>query len=133
VCEYILAQFLIYGIKKENIQIKSDSLAIIKNQVHVVIDSFPAGSPTATRDLIHMGVPVLSLQGTTPYSRFSASFLHGLNLDFLIFNSEDELFKACKDLITIRDKFLKIKVKDRFAESNLALKNNLIEFVGNLI
>jgi len=131
--QFIYSKFISAGIKPENIIIKSSPLASIISEVHAVIDSFPACSPTTTRDLIHMGVPVFTIQNSDPYSRFSASFLHGLGLDYLIYKGVDELLNDMNEVLNIRSRFLNEKITEKFKNAETSIIKNLSQEMNFLI
>jgi len=59
-------------------------------QVNIALDTFPYHGTTTTRDALWMGVPVVTLAGSTHVSRVGVSLLTNVGLPELIANSQSE-------------------------------------------
>ncbi|MFT4414404.1 FkbM family methyltransferase [Fredinandcohnia humi] len=60
------------------------------NEVDIALDTFPYNGTTTTFEAIWMGVPVVTLSGSTHVSRVGSSILKNLDLDELISNNPVE-------------------------------------------
>ncbi|HTP84227.1 MAG TPA: tetratricopeptide repeat protein [Alphaproteobacteria bacterium] len=60
------------------------------NQTDIALDPFPFTGSTTTFEALWMGVPVISLAGSTFMGRWTAFMLHAVKLDELIARSADE-------------------------------------------
>jgi predicted O-linked N-acetylglucosamine transferase (SPINDLY family) len=60
------------------------------NQADIALDPFPFTGSTTTFEALWMGVPVVSLAGSTFMGRWTASMLRAANLDQLIARTPDE-------------------------------------------
>jgi protein O-GlcNAc transferase len=60
------------------------------NQMDIALDTFPYHGTTTTCDALWMGVPVVTLAGTSHVSRVSVSLLNCVGLPFLVAQSPDE-------------------------------------------
>ena len=65
--------------------------------VDIGLDPFPFNGATTTCEALWMGVPVVTLSGSTHASRVGASILRNVNLDeFVTYSAESYLEKAVK-------------------------------------
>ncbi len=62
----------------------------IFHQVDVALDPFPQGGGVSTAEALYMGVPVVTLQGSTVASRISASILTGAQMEAWVAHSAEE-------------------------------------------
>ena len=60
------------------------------NSIDVALDSFPFNGHTTSCQLLHMGVPLITLAGRTRSGRMGVTLLSNLNLHQLIAHSEEE-------------------------------------------
>lgn len=60
------------------------------NETDIALDPFPFTGSTTTFEALWMGVPVVSLAGSTFMGRWTASMLHAMKLDQLIARTPDE-------------------------------------------
>ena len=65
--------------------------------VDIALDPFPYGGATTTCEALAMGVPVITLLGTSMVENLSASILH---------------YGGSKDLITTVDEYIKLAIKN---------------------
>jgi predicted O-linked N-acetylglucosamine transferase (SPINDLY family) len=68
------------------------------NQIDIALDPFPYGGGTTTCDAIYMGVPVVSLEGTTAVSRAGRSILTNVVLADLVAKSPDQYVEIASRL-----------------------------------
>jgi predicted O-linked N-acetylglucosamine transferase (SPINDLY family) len=67
------------------------------HRIDIALDPFPHAGATTTLDTLCMGVPVLSLRGTTPAGRLGESILTTANLaDWLAQSPEEYIEKAVR-------------------------------------
>ena len=59
-------------------------------QIDIALDPFPNGGCTTTCEALWMGVPTITLTGTSYVSRMSTAVLHGADLSSLCANSIEE-------------------------------------------
>lgn len=87
-----LARFAAHGVTEERLILRghSDHPAMLAEyaQIDVALDVFPFTGGLTTLEALWMGVPVVTLAGTTLLARQSASFLHAIGRDEWI--AEDE-------------------------------------------
>jgi predicted O-linked N-acetylglucosamine transferase (SPINDLY family) len=90
-------------------------------QADVALDPFPYNGMTTTCDLVWMGVPVVTLAGTTHVSRVGLSLLRAAGLPEFVAHSPEEYVSiaadAARDLLRLRE--LRVGLRDRLARSNL--------------
>jgi predicted O-linked N-acetylglucosamine transferase (SPINDLY family) len=67
-------------------------------RVDIALDTFPYHGTTTTRDALWMGVPVVTLAGTTHVSRVGVSLLTNVGLPELIANSQEEYVQIAVEL-----------------------------------
>ena len=70
-------------------RVLGDHLTLYK-ETDIALDPFPFTGSTATFEALWMGVPVVTLLGSTVMSRWTASILHTLKLDQLIARTPDD-------------------------------------------
>jgi protein O-GlcNAc transferase len=68
------------------------------HQIDICLDTFPANGHTTTLDSCWMGVPVVTLLGTTAIGRGAASILQNLGLPELIAKTPDQFVRTAREL-----------------------------------
>lgn len=98
----VLARFARQGIAPQRLMLRpaqadrADYLAAY-SQVDIALDPFPYPGGTTSLEALWMGVPVLSLVGTTALSRQGASILHNLGLaDWVATDAQDYVARAAR-------------------------------------
>jgi predicted O-linked N-acetylglucosamine transferase (SPINDLY family) len=67
------------------------------HEAHIALDTFPYHGTTTTCEALWMGVPVVTLEGTSHISRVGVSLLTNIGLSELIAKTEDEYVAiACR-------------------------------------
>ena len=66
--------------------------------VDIILDTFPYHGTTTTAEALWMGVPVVTLAGTTHVSRVGVSMLTNIGLPELIAHSENQYIQIATDL-----------------------------------
>ena len=98
--EEYLSRFASHGVEPERVELRDfqsfpDYLAMHED-VDVMLDTFPYTGGTTTCHALWMGVPVVSLAGTSAPSRGGASLLRAIALDeFVVDTPEQYLDTAC--------------------------------------
>lgn len=98
--EYTLARLKRYEIDSSRVTLYGhlanyDSHLMLYNSIDLALDTYPYSGTTTTFEALYMGVPVITLAGTTHASRVSLSILRNLALDFLVaYDKEDFVLKA---------------------------------------
>ncbi len=87
--------FMSHGISADRIDLLGVDCSHLEhlrryNQVDIALDSFPYNGTTTTCEALYMGVPVVSLVGTTHASRVGASLLTNLALEEFLAGSEEQ-------------------------------------------
>jgi predicted O-linked N-acetylglucosamine transferase (SPINDLY family) len=92
--ESVLRRLAEVGVAPERVRVMGHSPHVehlkIFRQVDVALDPFPHGGGVSTAEALYMGVPVVTLQGSTVASRLSASILSAVQMDAWIAHSADE-------------------------------------------
>jgi predicted O-linked N-acetylglucosamine transferase (SPINDLY family) len=101
----------------------------LHHRVDVCLDTFPYTGGTTTAHALWMGVPSLTMAGTTPAGRQGAAILGHVGLEaFIAKDLEDYVRKGMQwvgDLGTLAA--LRAQMRDRFARSNLARPDVIAE------
>ena len=95
------------------------------------LDTFPYNAHTTASDSIRMGVPIITMTGSSFASRVATSILKNINMDCLITNRIEDYENLAIELGSNHDKFnkLKIKLKDTVSKSTLF---NSLKFTQDL-
>jgi len=93
--ERILHRFSSRGVESNRLEIREHEPNIIShldayNQVDIALDTFPYHGTTTTCEALWMGVPVVTLAGSTHMSRVGVSLLNSVGLPELIAQSAEE-------------------------------------------
>ncbi|QWV93635.1 tetratricopeptide repeat protein [Geomonas oryzisoli] len=124
--QHLLDAFAERGIAPERLELTGntpsyrDHLALY-GRVDLALDTFPYNGTTTTCEALWMGVPVLTLSGTTHRSRVGASLLHALGLDALAVQEAGAFVAGAAALAQDRARLgeLRQTLRDRMAASPL--------------
>jgi protein O-GlcNAc transferase len=101
-CQYAINMFGERGIAAERITLQPSDPAPkylqSYNLVDIGLDTFPFNGATTTCEAMWMGVPVITLAGTSYHSRSGVSALSNVGLTRLIANSPDEYISIAVNL-----------------------------------
>ena len=90
------------GLPLDRVQLKGESnLSQFHNDMHhvdIALDPFPFNGHTTSCQILHMGVPVVTLAGVSRQSRMGASLLTNLGLRELIATRPEEYVKIAAEL-----------------------------------
>ena len=91
------------------------------HRIDVALDPFPFNGITTTCDGLWMGVPAVSLAGTTSVSRAGRSILHGAGLGELAADTPDQFVATAAGLARDVDKLrnLRLTMRERLVASPL--------------
>jgi predicted O-linked N-acetylglucosamine transferase (SPINDLY family) len=116
----------------EALKIPPDRLAIygwrpidqhlkLYSQVDIILDTFPWNGYTTTCEALWMGVPVITLSGSSHHSRAGRSILNSLELDIFAASNESEYIKKASTLASNLESLAAIRasMRQRFAQSPL--------------
>src|SRR6266850_3193519 len=100
--EEYLPRFASHGVEPERVDLRDfqsfpDYLAM-HEEVDVMLDTFPYTGGTTTCHALWMGVPVVSLAGTSAPSRGGASLLRAIALDELVVDTPEQYLNTVCDL-----------------------------------
>ena len=114
------------GLKTERLHLEGHSPNVATHldryrNIDIALDTFPYTGCTTTADALWMGVPVLTISGTSMVSRQAAAVLKGAGHAEWICESNGELVSKAKDLINNPTKLSNIrqKMRDTLYESEL--------------
>lgn len=101
--EHLRGRFEKLGIARERVEMQAFTATIadhlhLYHKVDIGLDTFPYHGTTTTCEAFHMGIPVISLEGTVHAARVGSSLLHAVGLPELIARSEDEFVKIAAGL-----------------------------------
>jgi len=85
------------------------------------LDTFPYGAHTTASEALWMGLPLVTLRGSTFASSVGASLLTALRLPNLIADNESQYIAKVCELIDKPDKLVSAKDKLSFERSSSAL------------
>lgn len=90
-------------------------------RIDLALDTFPYNGTTTTCEALWMGVPVVTIRGTTHAGRVGASLLSAVGLQSLIAGSSDEYVRRAAELATdsARLASLRAGLRDRLTRSRL--------------
>ena len=114
------------GILPERVELMGllrQRLSIFRNmgRMDIALDTFPYHGTTTTCEALWMGVPVVTLAGTTHVSRVGVSLLTNVGLSKLIAESPEEYIRIAANLAkdVPRLKELRSSLRERMAASPL--------------
>jgi predicted O-linked N-acetylglucosamine transferase (SPINDLY family) len=121
--EHIRRQFVERGIAGERLDLRRGSCAAgylaIYDEIDVTLDTFPCTGGVTTCESLWMGVPVLSLSGSRPASRNSASILARIGLGNWAVDNADEYVALAAALVKDLSGLAQVRagLRDRMARS----------------
>lgn len=92
---------------------KSESYLPLFNEIDIILDSFPFTGHTMTCEALWMGVPVVTLSGSRPSGRLSASVLTAVGLQDLIASTPREYVTCAADWAKASDRRAALRTKLR--------------------
>jgi predicted O-linked N-acetylglucosamine transferase (SPINDLY family) len=100
--EMIWSRFASYGIQRQRIEMLGytpfEQHLPLHNDLDIALDPLIFNGGTTSLHALWMGVPVVTLAGTTPRSRMGVSLLSNLGLTELIAKTEQEYIAKCAAL-----------------------------------
>jgi len=134
--DFVTGMFVEKGISSDRIELygweaSAHSHLALYNRIDIALDTFPYNGTTTTCEALWMGVPVVTLAGTTHVSRVGISLLSNLGISELAASSSDEYVSIAVALAADRKKLqsLREKLRDMMMGSPLM---NAGFFVANL-
>ena len=123
----LITTFALFGIKKDRLVLfgkSKDKKDVFKtyNQIDIILDTFPYPGITTSLEAIFMGVPLLTKNGSTFYSKIGASINKNLNMPDWIANNDNEYIqKAIEKSYKIKNSLeSKKKLRNKFMNSPLS-------------
>lgn len=103
------------------------------NGIDIALDTFPYNGTTTTCEALWMGVPVITLKGTTHASRVGVSLMTRIGLNELIGNTPEEYVRAAQDLSNDRQRLLNMRwtLRQRLLNSDLCNKTLITQDIEN--
>lgn len=109
----IVERFGQEGIAKNRILIRKDinhaQMLADYSSVDIVLDTYPFNGGMTSIEALWMGVPIVTLAGSTPASRQTGSFLRLLGLSDLIADTQDEYIAKAVTLASERERLYDIR------------------------
>lgn len=98
-----------------------DKFLRIHHDVDLCLDTFPYTGGTTTRHALWMGVPTITMAGSTPASRQASSIMELMGLDDFVASTEDDLVSLAQNWANRLDELANIRMdmRNRFARSPL--------------
>jgi predicted O-linked N-acetylglucosamine transferase (SPINDLY family) len=124
--EYFKRLFAHHGIHPERIDFSGESsyylMQLEYGEVDIALDPFPYSGCLTTYNALWMGVPVITMPGTTPISRQSAAILEEIGLTGLVAGSPEEYVAAAVGLASSLPRLstLRSSLRDLLGSSRLA-------------
>ncbi len=122
VCNQLIGWFAEEGITQDRLSFHSrNNLDLTHHQVDICLDTFPYNGGTTTLHALWMGVPTLTLAGSTAPGRIGASALGNVGLPEFIAHDENDFVKKASfwaaNLATLAE--IRAGLRDRFNQSAL--------------
>lgn len=83
------------------------------DRIDIALDPFPYNGTTTTCEALWMGVPVVTLEGTSHAARVGASLLHAAELNHLIGHSSEQYVRIAAKLAADRNRLASLRVSMR--------------------
>jgi protein O-GlcNAc transferase len=131
----IIGEFVLRGIEAARIHVSPalDFLGFLRlfGEIDISLDPFPYGGGTTTMQSLWMGVPVVTLRGTTAFARNSVGLLSAVGLTQLVARTPDAYVVAGAELAgnLLQLAEIRARLRDRVAASGLT---DARRFSGNL-
>ncbi len=109
---------------------KSDHMNLY-NKVDIALDTFPYNGTTTTCEALWMGVPVISLAGTSHHSRVGLSLLNSAGLPEMVAESSQEYIDKVLELAadTSRLSELRVSLREHLKASPLTDAKRISESI----
>jgi len=134
--QYIHHQFMTRGVLVSQLRIQGDDASHVEhmaryNAIDIALDPFPYNGTTTTLDALWMGVPVITLAGTSHVGRVGVSQMSNLGLQELIAKNQDDYVNIAVELAGNIEKLssLRAGMRERMLSSPLM---NVERFTRNL-
>jgi protein O-GlcNAc transferase len=125
-CQYFKHHFIEQGIAEERIELLSWTNTFREHleaydKIDICLDPFPYNGTTNTCEALWMGVPVITLAGTTHVSRVGLSLLSNIGLPELIASSSERYLDIAVNLADdiVRLQSLRRELRDMMGHSPL--------------
>lgn len=124
-CDQIRKRLLNLGFSLEKIEFRPASVDYLMqyNDIDIALDTFPYPGGGTTCEALYMGVPVITLAGTSHGARFGYSILKNIGLDECIAFSEKEYVEKTVTLATDVEKINNLHQTLRSKIMNSAVMN----------
>ena len=83
------------------------------DRIDIALDPFPYNGTTTTCEALWMGVPVVTLEGTSHASRVGTSLLHAAGLSELVGQSLEQYVRVAAELANDRDRLASLRASMR--------------------
>jgi predicted O-linked N-acetylglucosamine transferase (SPINDLY family) len=130
----IIKLFLDRGIEKDRIDIGCEPIIealALYNKMDIVLDPFPYNGGTISSEAIYMNTPIITLAGTTYYSRVGVSLLSNLGLEKYIANTIDEYIDKVVELannpseLKVLHQILRLKMLNSDLANSVSFTKNI--------
>ncbi len=125
-CARLRNAFADTGIDSQRLELLGPTRSIedhlsLYRKVDIALDTFPYNGTTTSCEALWMGVPLITLSGSTHVSRVSKSILHQLNLDGLVATSPREYVNLSINIAGNREELqsLRYSLRSTFNASTL--------------
>lgn len=122
--ERVRLSFVAHGVEGDRLILMERSPAqqyVLYHKVDIALDPFPCNGGTTTYDALWMGVPLITLAGTTFVSRMGVSYLSNLGLLDLIAQTPDQYVEIARRISADTEKLntLRLGLRDLMESSAL--------------